>query len=370
MRIIAVNKFAYDQNGGVAGPLGVANAHPNAKSLAVEIIFNNFRYYIGGDIETAEEDEIQQFLNPNTDAAGRVLGMKASHHGANTATSRDFVDQLVPEAVFFSCGNGNTYGHPSAEVINIVDGYDANNGVQQGPPPPEPPWRPVRSYMTGYHSIVPLESYGGALTMTAGNPGPPLTRGTIRITVSQAQSNAPVIGRLYTAVREAVRAVAAYPALPGSLAAAQADAAGTAAAEAALTFGCENAASAVIVAAGLPTPLQTATQNAATVAYNANQKSEAMANSVTTAAMAAGVPVAVAAAAGAAAGTRRGNGENASTHYAVRQSLVAAGVPMAAAALAGLNVVTTVNATCLPHGQFTVTFYQRSRLAEQDYIHL
>jgi hypothetical protein len=110
--------------GGIVGPIGGLGIDPrNEKSLAVEVTFGNFRYYVGGDIETAQENSIQLLLNNTGDAAGRVLAMKTSHHGANTATARGFVDQLRPSAAFISCG-----------TAWLAAGNAANGVIPPGPP--------------------------------------------------------------------------------------------------------------------------------------------------------------------------------------------------------------------------------------------
>ena len=43
---------------------------------------------------------------------------KAAHHGSRTANTEDFLKAVDPQYVVFSCGEGNTYGHPHAEVLN------------------------------------------------------------------------------------------------------------------------------------------------------------------------------------------------------------------------------------------------------------
>lgn len=83
----------------------------NSKSLGFILQFNNFRYYIAGDLPVAQEDGatnfrslpaavfkdgVRQFLNPNDNIPGRVTIIKASHHGSDTSTSREFVEQLRP----------------------------------------------------------------------------------------------------------------------------------------------------------------------------------------------------------------------------------------------------------------------------------
>jgi hypothetical protein len=43
--------------------------------------------------------------------------MKASHHGAATSTSADFLRTLNPTLVIASCGTQSQYGHPSGRFL-------------------------------------------------------------------------------------------------------------------------------------------------------------------------------------------------------------------------------------------------------------
>ncbi len=123
MTCIAANQ--YIRGAGVANPVqsGVAVEPKNEKSLAFLVQFNNFKYYLGGDIETAQENHIMTNLNPDNNDAGRILAMKASHHGSDRSTSAAFVNRLRPSAAFISCGYNNSFTHPRQTVLNNLEGY-------------------------------------------------------------------------------------------------------------------------------------------------------------------------------------------------------------------------------------------------------
>lgn len=123
MTCIAANQ--YIRGAGVANPVqsGVAVDPKNEKSLAFLVQFNNFKYYLGGDIETAQENHIMTNLNPDNNDAGRILAMKASHHGSDRSTSAAFVNRLKPSAAFISCGYNNSFTHPRQTVLNNLEGY-------------------------------------------------------------------------------------------------------------------------------------------------------------------------------------------------------------------------------------------------------
>jgi hypothetical protein len=381
MRFIAANAYVRTAGGGTGGPyLTLGADSSNEKSLAVEVTFANFRYYCGGDIETPQEDHIQALLNANDNAAGRVLAMKTSHHGANTSTSRAFVDQLRPQAAFVSCGTANMFQHPAQQTVNVLDGYQPNPNAPgalqpHAAAPPAPPFRPVSHYLTGYQVVAPIvalppgapplgpQSLAGTAGLTAGDPVAILAiiPGHIRVSVTFAQANANVAGGLYLAVVEAATAAATAAGVPGVMLAAAAVAPAAAAAEAAMSAGASAAANQFLSNLGV---VAAATQAglAATGQVNAGSNGTVTAAVVALAALGAYATCAQAAAAGAAAGTVVGGIGGLSVQNAVASALLtvlnAAGIGTggvaAAAAAAALAAA--------PAGQFTVTFRDRAAL--------
>jgi beta-lactamase superfamily II metal-dependent hydrolase len=98
------------------------NRDSNGKSLGFVLRFGSFRYYLGGDLTSTQEDPLAAGLNPADTPAGRVHAMKASHHGSGESTGNVLVNRLRPSAVFFSCGRANTFDHPHPDVIARVEG--------------------------------------------------------------------------------------------------------------------------------------------------------------------------------------------------------------------------------------------------------
>jgi Metallo-beta-lactamase superfamily len=372
MRFIAANRFVRTFAGGITASIpGYGNDPDNEKSLGVEVRFNNFRYYVAGDIETNQETAIGALLNNANNAAGRVLAVKASHHGSNSATARAFVNRLRPEAAFISCGTSNAHYHPAQETINVLDGFAANpNGANPVPAhaavPPAPPNRPVSHYLTGYQvpnrppplpQPAPL-SYAGDDGVTAGDPQtlPAATPGHIVVTVTAAQSNTNVLGGLYLGVQAAASTAATTAGVPGVMAVGPAGAAANAAAAAALSSGAAPAASAFLTNAGLAPAVALASSAAAaaaaTNAINNAATGAATATAVTNAAMGAGAAAGPSAGAGAAAGVVVGGIDGPTLLAAVVAAVTAAGAALAAPAAGLLAAGQAVGAG----GQFTVTY--------------
>ncbi|WP_094603724.1 hypothetical protein SPSIL_041240 [Sporomusa silvacetica DSM 10669] len=134
MTCIAANQYVLQSDGTTARlQSGVLTDSANEKSLAFVVQFNNFRYYLGGDIESAQEDGkdntpgIMQYLNPQGNAEGRVLAFKVSHHGSAKSTSQQFVNRLKPAVAFISTGCDKKYGDeylPSQRVIDTLQNSD------------------------------------------------------------------------------------------------------------------------------------------------------------------------------------------------------------------------------------------------------
>lgn len=95
--------------------------NPNSKSLAFLLEFNNFKYYIGGDLESPQEDILCEYLNPQDSLSGRIQAVKLSHHGSKNSSSTKFLERLRPKATFISCGLFNKYPHPSPELIKRLN---------------------------------------------------------------------------------------------------------------------------------------------------------------------------------------------------------------------------------------------------------
>lgn len=361
---LAANSYIlHPANPGPTGPVGGLGVDvENERSLAFVVRFNNFRYYVGGDIETAQEQHIQDMLNQNNNAPGRVLAMKTSHHGANTATARAFVDRLRPEAALVSCGHGNQYMHPAQQTVNVLDGFAGGALPHGGGTPPN---RPISYYLTGYQVLHPnLQTLGGPPSETAGDPlaNPPLVS-TIGLTVSAAQSNSHPCGQHYLGVQAAANAV--YIALTGNPNAAVAQAA----AEATMAQGEPVAAAAIAVATATALAALTITLigNAATGALAANPVTAAtIATAVTNAAIGAGVNQAIAGAAGAAAGAASSDGSAVAVNAAVAAALLAVNNLAANGPAATLHV--NGNTVANVPGLFNVIFNDANFMGPQPRV--
>ncbi len=85
----------------------------NNASIALMVQNGNNRFLFTGDCEAEAEADMaasQADLHADVYLAG--------HHGSDTASSQAFMDAVSPTYAVISCGEGNSYGHPHAEVLN------------------------------------------------------------------------------------------------------------------------------------------------------------------------------------------------------------------------------------------------------------
>ena len=92
----------------------------NDDSLVLEVLYGDVAVLLLGDVGTGIERSIVPRL---TSARRRIL--KVAHHGSDTSTSRELLEQWRPEIALISCGRGNTFGHPAPEVLQRLEAVGA-----------------------------------------------------------------------------------------------------------------------------------------------------------------------------------------------------------------------------------------------------
>lgn len=91
----------------------------NNNSLVVQAAYGKNRFLFMGD---AEEEAEKEMISQGYDLRCDVL--KLGHHGSYTATSDAFLKKTDPVYGVVSCGKGNSYGHPHAEVMARLEDED------------------------------------------------------------------------------------------------------------------------------------------------------------------------------------------------------------------------------------------------------
>lgn len=89
----------------------------NADSAVVVMSYFDKTLLYTGD---ADADDL------TASAPGHVDILKVSHHGSNTGTSAELLAKTTPQYAVISCGAGNSYGHPTDNVLSLL----GNAGVE------------------------------------------------------------------------------------------------------------------------------------------------------------------------------------------------------------------------------------------------
>lgn len=97
----------------VLAPVKDYGEDANNNSIAFKVVYGENSFLFTGDCEEEAEADI---LASGLDVSAQV--MKAGHHGSDTSNSRELLEAAAPEYFVISCGEGNDYGHPRAEVLN------------------------------------------------------------------------------------------------------------------------------------------------------------------------------------------------------------------------------------------------------------
>jgi competence protein ComEC len=87
-------------------------AEENDMSVGLLITYGRFRFWVGGDVETATESKIAA-LNLVRD----IDLYQANHHGADNGSSADFLEDMNPGVVIISNGDHGGFRHPRASTL-------------------------------------------------------------------------------------------------------------------------------------------------------------------------------------------------------------------------------------------------------------
>lgn len=98
----------------------VTDFETNTASIAGILTYGESSFLLTGD----SPKEIENYL-VFLDAEGLDVDvLKVGHHGSRTSTSKAFAAAISPEYAVISAGKNNSYGHPHAEVLQILSEND------------------------------------------------------------------------------------------------------------------------------------------------------------------------------------------------------------------------------------------------------
>jgi competence protein ComEC len=104
-----------------------ASLSSNDASLVTRLAYGGISFLFTGDIESAGEGMLLR--------SGRlqsVTVLKTAHHGSKTSSAPEFLAAVDPLVAVISVGAGNSFGHPSPEVLARLDGKRVFRTDQSG----------------------------------------------------------------------------------------------------------------------------------------------------------------------------------------------------------------------------------------------
>ena len=78
--------------------------------------YNNNKFLFMGDASKNREKDILDIYN-----LGSIDFLKIGHHGSDTSTSNEFIDNIEPKYSLISVGKNNRYGHPKKNVLDVLN---------------------------------------------------------------------------------------------------------------------------------------------------------------------------------------------------------------------------------------------------------
>lgn len=90
----------------------------NDDSIVMHLTYGDVKFMFSGDAETNAE---QLMVKSDYDLSADIL--KAGHHGSNTSSITDYIEEVDPNISIVSVGEVNQYHHPHDDVIRRLNKY-------------------------------------------------------------------------------------------------------------------------------------------------------------------------------------------------------------------------------------------------------
>lgn len=94
---------------------GTLTGDTNADSISMFVSYGEVDFVFTGDAGKKQE---MQMVNSGMDIDAEILSL--GHHGSDTSSAPAFIDAVSPEVAIYSAGIGNSYGHPHASVVSLI----------------------------------------------------------------------------------------------------------------------------------------------------------------------------------------------------------------------------------------------------------
>ncbi len=113
------------------------NKNLNNMSLVLKITYDETSFLFQGDVEKTVENDV---LSNGIDISADVI--KIGHHGSNTSSGEEYLENVDPAYAVVSCGPDNNFKHPSKQTIDTLDSKN------------------IKTFITAYHGNIIMTSDG------------------------------------------------------------------------------------------------------------------------------------------------------------------------------------------------------------------
>jgi competence protein ComEC len=105
----------------VLAPSKTASEAKDSNDASVVMIFSgpDFDLLLLGDLGESGQQRISSSANQILRSSAKPLILKVSHHGSNDQSAA-LHESLRPELALISVGEGNGYGHPGTELLDLL----------------------------------------------------------------------------------------------------------------------------------------------------------------------------------------------------------------------------------------------------------
>ena len=94
----------------------------NNNAMVMKLRYGKFSMLFTGDIEAIAEEKILDFYKEKGESILKSDVLKVAHHGSKTSTTQSFFEKVNPEICLIGVGKNNMFGHPTAEVLERING--------------------------------------------------------------------------------------------------------------------------------------------------------------------------------------------------------------------------------------------------------
>ena len=103
----------------ILGPIDTDDVKDkNDYSIVIRLVYGETAFVFTGDATVRVEE---QMLAAHPASAFKCDVLKVGHHGSVTSTGKEFLSACNPSLAVIPCGEGNSYGHPDEEIVQLLE---------------------------------------------------------------------------------------------------------------------------------------------------------------------------------------------------------------------------------------------------------